>query len=150
MYAIRSYYGPEIVGYFDHAGLRLFGVDPVCDGYGAAVDDESPVYRNRCFAVEALNGENGMRLAEDIGLDGIFAAPLQKYLRLVCHGRDVITSYSIHYTKLYEGNPVGPRRNFGNLRNGGIRILPDRTGQMVGWQSETDTPASLPHVGAAG
>ena len=133
MYAIRSYYGRKC----GHAGTLdpiATGVLPVCvgratkiAGYLAALEKEYDVFFR--FGIETDTGDSTGRqigatpgkVAEEdavrasiAGLVGEWEQVPPAYSAIKVAGtRAVITSYSIHYTKLYDATPCSLRRSYG-------------------------------------
>ena len=96
MYAIRSYYDFYVAGKHVH---------PVANGMATAADWMSAAsFISMAGLISFLGYEGGMYLMGWTGGYVLLAMLLAPYLRKF--GKftvpDVITSYSIHYTKLYE------------------------------------------------
>ena len=126
MYAIRSYYVIEYkhlkwgnyqlgVAYvLQQAGYNIAGCDTLFHGtvpYGAGLS--SSASNEVATAITLLNlGGNDMPKLEDVAV--MCQKAENEYVGMNCGIMDqfVITSYSIHYTKLYEPLPiVGTRRS---------------------------------------
>ena len=103
MYAIRSYYGRE--KYVPKGGPD--GGDGGRGGHIILRGNEQMwtllhlKYRKHIFAGHGASGSKSLSTGAD-GDDVILDVPLGTVVKMPETFEDVITSYSIHYTKLYE------------------------------------------------
>ena len=104
MYAIRSYYA------FNKAFKKRFGTSP--GDYREKRLTEVPIYGTTLInrIMETINLKPTVKTLKPkqviyVQSQGAYNESASKAWDKVCEFANVITSYSIHYTKLYDGQP---------------------------------------------
>ena len=94
MYAIRSYYDISF-------GMVLLGLFQTARRFNMEVQPQLVLLQKTLLNIEGL----GRQLYPELDLWQTAKPFLEKWMRERMGVRAVITSYSIHYTKLYDSNP---------------------------------------------